>query len=315
MRIAPYLALATVLSVVSSPDSHAQESPWTDDYVWINQPATSSWYAVTHTKLYWPDAQALARSLSSAANLATIESAAEEQFLVTHPEIGAAGGLNNSLWIGLNDVQVERQPEWASGQPVTYYNPDGQHNGDGQDYVALESVNGWWSWYSLTQDGGRPGLIEIGIDPTLDSDGGGTPDFYEDNNLDGVIDSWETDPADPHDDARCLYVSNLAPGERAYFRAVNFAPHSYVIPLVSLAGPGPSDIGYGITASLSPPIYELGAVPLDGNGRAHWSPPTAVPSTLTHGQLLWIQGIELSFSSTGLLLELTNSITIPVGAN
>jgi Ca2+-binding RTX toxin-like protein len=87
----------------------------------------------------WQTAQTEAKQLGG--NLVTINSQAEEKLL--QDRFGKA----NPFWIGINDVAVEGQWKWASGEAVTYTNwvPGGPDNFNGnQDYGQLNFYNGQW---------------------------------------------------------------------------------------------------------------------------------------------------------------------------
>ena len=86
----------------------------------------------------WTDAQAEAITFSG--NLATIRDAAEESWVFS--TFGGFGGINRSLWIGLNDIAVEGTFVWASGEPLTYTNwlpgqPDNNPSDGPEDFVQI----------------------------------------------------------------------------------------------------------------------------------------------------------------------------------
>jgi hypothetical protein len=66
----------------------------------------------------WPDAQAQAVQMGG--NLATIRSAAENQWV--YDAFAAYGGVQRFLWIGLNDRAQEGTFVWASGENAPYRN-------------------------------------------------------------------------------------------------------------------------------------------------------------------------------------------------
>ncbi|MBR8829170.1 MAG: hypothetical protein DSM107014_14945 [Gomphosphaeria aponina SAG 52.96 = DSM 107014] len=118
----------------------------------------------------WTDAQATAREL--AGNLVTVNSAAENQFL-----LGAFGG--GGLWIGFNDAAQEGVWEWVNGEPVTYTNwyPDEPNNLGDEDYAHL---NLFWinentgRWNDLTNNPTgiyvpKGGIVEIVINPATNT--------------------------------------------------------------------------------------------------------------------------------------------------
>ncbi|MFN7517604.1 MAG: C-type lectin domain-containing protein, partial [Dolichospermum sp.] len=81
----------------------------------------------------WEQAQAQAQSLGG--NLVTINTAAEQNWLVS------TFGGTEQLWIGLTDKVIEGQFKWASNEISTYINwfPGQPDNGgpQGEDYVVM----------------------------------------------------------------------------------------------------------------------------------------------------------------------------------
>jgi hypothetical protein len=70
-------------------------------------------YAVTNQALMWTQAQALARSTGG--YLASVNDLQENGFLTNQ----FAGPANESLWIGLSDMNVEDLWEWTDGSPTS----------------------------------------------------------------------------------------------------------------------------------------------------------------------------------------------------
>jgi len=103
----------------------------------------------------WTEAQNIAQSMGG--NLVTVNSAAENQFLVD------TFGGSERLWIGFNDAQEEGVWEWVSGEPVTYTNwgagqPD--NYGGNQDYASINwSSPGLWDDESFSTT--QRGIVEI----------------------------------------------------------------------------------------------------------------------------------------------------------
>jgi hypothetical protein len=105
----------------------------------------------------WQQAQAQAQSVGG--NLVTINSQAEQDWLIS------TFGSSEQLWIGLTDQVTEGQFKWASGETSTYTNwyagqPD---NGgpNGEDYVVLNYGSaGKWNDYPNDLSSFR-GIIEI----------------------------------------------------------------------------------------------------------------------------------------------------------
>lgn len=138
---------------------------------WLVNPDNGHSYALL-SNATWVASEAEAVSLGG--HLATIRDADEQDFIFQ--VFGAFGGSQRLLWSGLNDVAVEGQFVWSSGEAVTYTHWDaGEPNGaqGGEDYVALyypnHSSGGEWNdWADRTVDPiGLPfhGVVEIVPEP------------------------------------------------------------------------------------------------------------------------------------------------------
>ncbi|NJM96063.1 MAG: hypothetical protein HC800_01575 [Phormidesmis sp. RL_2_1] len=114
----------------------------------------------------WSEAQAEAKRLGG--NLVTINDAAEEAW------IRSTFSSSEQMWTGLNDVAVEGQFEWVSGEAVTYTNwsPGQPDNGGGTEHYGVINYfnqwndagnNGAWKWNGLSWQwqAGLRGIIEI----------------------------------------------------------------------------------------------------------------------------------------------------------
>ncbi|MFB2935939.1 choice-of-anchor Q domain-containing protein [Aerosakkonemataceae cyanobacterium BLCC-F154] len=110
-------------------------------------------YFLTPTATSWTQAQAIAQSFDS--NLVTINDADESTFLV-----GQFGILRP--WIGFNDVEIEGQFQWVSGEPITFTNWSlGEPNNEGtlgEDYAEL-FTDGRWNDLPITSL--RRGIVEV----------------------------------------------------------------------------------------------------------------------------------------------------------
>jgi Ca2+-binding RTX toxin-like protein len=123
--------------------------------------SSSSLYYLTSATT-WNNAQAQAKAMGG--NLVTINSQAEQDFLISK------FGTNEHFWIGLNDVKQEGKFEWVSGEPVTYTNwtPGEPNNASNEDYVHLSKFsNGRWNdlderYYPNGFDGRAiKGIVEV----------------------------------------------------------------------------------------------------------------------------------------------------------
>ena len=102
----------------------------------------------------WKDVQAAALSLG--ANLVTIRSASENDWLVR--TFG-----NVTRWIGFTDEAAEGSWNWISGAPVTYTNwrPGEPNNVGDEDFAAINfGAAGGWNDVKLTDTGPKSGIIE-----------------------------------------------------------------------------------------------------------------------------------------------------------
>ena len=91
----------------------------------------------------WLESEAEAITLGG--HLATINNQAENDFVFG--TFGSFGGTTRSLWIGLNDADVEGNFVWTNGEPVTYLNWElrAPNNVNGNEhYVHMEpNASGW----------------------------------------------------------------------------------------------------------------------------------------------------------------------------
>lgn len=102
----------------------------------VNPANGYDYYILTESS--WSAAQAEAVSLGG--NLATIRSAAENQWIFN--TFAGFGGVDRNLWIGFNDVAVEGTFVWVSGEPVTYTNwapgePSNNLGGQSEEYTYI----------------------------------------------------------------------------------------------------------------------------------------------------------------------------------
>jgi len=175
---------------------------------WVQSPINNNWYALDDVKRSWQEAENMAVSLGG--HLATIRSQAEQTWITdtfwtpyAHPK----------FWIGLNDIALEGQFVWSSGESVSYLNwaanePNNLNNEDGVIFeVALPHWNDvnvvgrWQCLYEIETDcngNNQDDLIDIQTGQSLDCNGNGRPDECDvlmlgnDLNLNGVLDACES---------------------------------------------------------------------------------------------------------------------------
>jgi hypothetical protein len=134
------LSCATRAGVLSSP---------------IVNPSNGHTYQLL-TSSTWATAETTAAALGG--HLATIRNADEQQWVFS--TFGNFNGVQRLLWIGLNDIAVEGQFRWTSGEPVTYTNFEGGEPNDAggnEDFVAMyypgyHSPGVWNDWNDRTGD-------------------------------------------------------------------------------------------------------------------------------------------------------------------
>ena len=120
----------------------------------------------------WIDAQAEAEVLGG--NLVTINDGLENDWVVSTFAPMLPGTL--AVWIGINDLDVEGEYTWASGEPLSYTN---WNNGEPNDFENNEDVGeiylmtvvsprgqilnaGYWNDISVGF-GIYPGIVEIAV--------------------------------------------------------------------------------------------------------------------------------------------------------
>lgn len=156
-----------------------------------------------------------------------------------------------------------------------------------------------------------PGSVTNPLMP--DSDQGGRLDGVEDGNGNGLADTWETNPANSVDDEFAFDVRFVIPGNHVLFQVEGGTANTLVVPAYSLVGNGPTSTTIGVDLDLSMPISQLtpGFTDLDGN--LIWDGPR-IPNSAPVGFVIWIQAVELPFSSTQEPMA-SNSVSLPIGAN
>ncbi|MDJ0517755.1 MAG: lectin-like protein [Trichodesmium sp. MO_231.B1] len=132
----------------------------------ITNPANGHQYFQT-TPDTWTGAQA--QAVAAGGNLVTINNAEEQAWLIS------IFGSKSPFWIGLNDIEVEGQFKWASGQPITYTNwlpsePNNfPHIPEGEDFVQMFGDTGRWvdttTYLINLPPNFSPGIVEIETPP------------------------------------------------------------------------------------------------------------------------------------------------------
>jgi hypothetical protein len=126
------LALAAVAAAAgcSGASGSGSESGWTQ---WSGAGANGHWYKADMNRTDWESAQTAASS--GGHYLATITSAAEQQFIVSTFLTGPSE--KQVFWIGGTDKVEEDTWAWVTGEAFSYTNwKDWEPSGDG-DYLCI----------------------------------------------------------------------------------------------------------------------------------------------------------------------------------
>jgi hypothetical protein len=106
----------------------------------------------------WTNASAAAQASTwrgVSGHLATVTSAAENNFIISH--------LPGWAWIGLSDAAVPGTYAWVTGEPFAYTNwEQGQPTQNGEHYVHYSFALGSWKWNDLTNVTAYPGPQPLG---------------------------------------------------------------------------------------------------------------------------------------------------------
>jgi hypothetical protein len=142
---------------------------------WQHNPATGHDYLyVADPLMPWAEAEENAVSLGG--HLVTINDAAEGEWLVAT--------FGTEYWIGLNDIAVEGEWVWVSGEPATFTNwqpgePNDGQPGDpsvGEDAAAMRSIP-QTVWNDRRADLSLPFVVEVGPPAPLATTPSTTPGF------------------------------------------------------------------------------------------------------------------------------------------
>ena len=170
----------------------------------ISAGGNGHFYLLTHKALNWDEAEA--EAVSFGGHLASVNSQAEQDFLVNNFLSGA--NQNRTLWIGLTDQATEGVFVWTSGEPLTFTDwSAGEPNNAGgafeEDYGAMNwhfghdgaGVVGAWNDVPLTglgpSLGPEPyfGIIELPFIPGCLLDSGFGAGGLVTTNLGGSVDT------------------------------------------------------------------------------------------------------------------------------
>ena len=197
------------------------------------------------------------------------------------------------------------------GTDPLLFDTDGDGLGDGQELGMTNATVTADTDLSVFKEDRDPSTT---TDPlNADTDGGGIDDGKEDQDKNGVFNTWETNPNDSSDDECAMYVYELEPGNKVIFRVRNGTPNALMIPCYSLNGQGPTDVGIGIPMSLSPPISQLPAFRLGSGGYGEVT-SARVPLSAPIGLPVYFQGVEILITP-GQSIRLTNAILKPITEN
>ena len=157
----------TTSTSVTVATAQSGSAPSITSLTWLHNPTTGHYYALTETGRSWEQLDVLAEEHGG--YLASIADAEEEEWLFSR--FG-----NTVFWIGLNDLDIEDEWAWTSGEPTTYLNwcpgePTDVAAGVPEDAVhTIPWASCWndeavWAEEFLTVDGtfipSYPGVIEI----------------------------------------------------------------------------------------------------------------------------------------------------------
>ncbi|XP_022092732.1 hepatic lectin-like [Acanthaster planci] len=105
-------------------------------------------YRFVGKEMDWHAAQSYCNGLDHRANLVSLNTASEAQF-IHHMFAEKGGGLFSNYWIGLNDIDSEGHYKWVgTNRPMSYHNwnagqPD--NRGHNEDCGEVATVSGYWN--------------------------------------------------------------------------------------------------------------------------------------------------------------------------
>jgi hypothetical protein len=137
----------------------------------ITNSANGHWYYLLDAT-NWPAAEAIAVSLGG--HLATINDAAENNWVFAN--FSNFGGVERTLWIGLNDAAQEGDWQWVSGQPASYVNwAPGEPNSGGGFFPDEDQALIWHpsaeaplgSWNDAPYNQHHAAVVEVAPPPSI----------------------------------------------------------------------------------------------------------------------------------------------------
>ncbi len=133
----------------------------------LTNPANNHRY-VLYPATTWSGAEATAQAIGG--NLVAINDAEESAWIQS--EFGTFGGTNRRIWIGANDVAVEGQWEWTTGEPFTFsaWNAGEPNNASGIEHYA-EFFGDVALWNDMPDSGGT--AVHVALAEIGDGGGGG----------------------------------------------------------------------------------------------------------------------------------------------
>lgn len=107
---------------------------------------------ITAEGVTWTDANAATALLGGGWHLATITSAAENNFLTSILPAGQAD--RSHYWLGGTDARVEETWEWVTGETWSYENWSGgePNNVGNEDYLAFDLRGSVYAWNDAPDD-------------------------------------------------------------------------------------------------------------------------------------------------------------------
>ncbi|AFZ24601.1 Ca2+-binding protein, RTX toxin [Cylindrospermum stagnale PCC 7417] len=195
-----YSSVFTILSTVFLPNNYYQFNG-----------------SIYHLSTYapWQEAQNEAESLGE--NLVTINSQAEQDWLVNTFTFGS-----QTFWIGLTDQVTEGQFRWANGETSTYTNwePGEPNNTNNREHYVAMYGNGRWN--DNSEYASFVGIIEVKL-----SQWQGTK--IPENQARGVIGNFSTTDSNPNNTFTYSLVEGTGATDNSLFTIINNQLETYTV--------------------------------------------------------------------------------------